>query len=91
MATVLITIDTMTIQNLIENLKKANKLHTTVEKYTLIVNDKSETQGALFFIPIDAKEFKLLLPAPFHTSVLIEDSKPTFLQILMHKEALLLK
>lgn len=81
----------MDIQTLIEKLKKSNDLNTTIHKFTLIVNDKSETQGALFFIPIEGKEYKVLVPAPFHGDLLPEDHKPTHLKIVMHKEALLLK
>lgn len=91
MDTVLNTAYTMTIQNLIDNLKKTNQLTALVEKFTFIVNEKSETQGALFFIPIESKEYKILIPAPFHTDVLDDKSNPSYYKIVTHKEALLLK
>ncbi|MCI0921810.1 hypothetical protein [Sphingobacterium rhinopitheci] len=81
----------MDIQILIDKLKKANELSTPVQKHTLIVNEKSETQGALFFIPIEAREYKVLIPAPFHTEVLGSENTPTHQKIVMHKEAFILK
>lgn len=81
----------MNTLDLLNTLKKANEHTNTVSKHTLIVNDKSETQGALFFIPINGKEFKVLIPAPFHSEVLSDDKKPTYLQVLQHKEAFILK
>lgn len=81
----------MHIQSLIDKLKESNALTNPVKKFTLIVNEKSETQGALFFIPLGSKEFKVLIPAPFHSDVIAIDNNPSLAKILNHKEALLLK
>lgn len=81
----------MNIQFLIDTLKQTNELTKEVKKFTLIVNEKSETQGALFFIPIGAKEFKVLVPSPFHSEIIPVEGNPTHLKILMHKQAVLLK
>lgn len=81
----------MNIQVIIDTLKKTGELTNPIRKFTLIVTDRSETQGALFFIPISNKEFKILIPAPFHNEILSEESKTTYLNVLNHKEALLLK
>lgn len=81
----------MNIQTIIDTLKKSNELGNLVQKHTLIVNDKSETQGALFFIPIASKEYKILVPTPFHLDLFEGNNKPTYHKLLMHKEALLLK
>lgn len=81
----------MNIEFLIKKLKEANELQTLVRKHTLLVNEKLETQGALFFIPIESKEYKVLIPAPFHTELLSTEEAPTHSKIINHKEALLLK
>ncbi len=81
----------MTIQLLIDTLKKNNKLKDVIRKSTLIVNEKSETQGALFFISIGPKECKILLPAPYHLEILEKNPTPANQDILEHREALLLK
>lgn len=81
----------MDIQILIDKLKKSNELSTLVQKYTLIVNEKSQTQGALFFIPVESREYKVLIPAPFHATVLEGDNNPTHQKIITHKEAFILK
>lgn len=81
----------MNINFLKDKLKESNSLDTAVKKHTLIVNDKSETQGALFFIPVTGKEYKVLIPAPFHTDILVEDAAPSYKAVLNHKEAVLLK
>lgn len=81
----------MTIQTLIDLLKKAKKFASPIQKHTLIVNEKSEEQGALFFITIGSKDYKVLIPAPFHSDVLTINCLPSHDKVLMHKEALLLK
>lgn len=91
MGTLLNTGRTMTIQTLIDKLKKTNEHQDPIRKFTLIVNEKSETQGALFFVPVESKEYKILVPAPFHLDLVSEENKPSHIKILMHKEALLLK
>lgn len=81
----------MDTQYLIKELKKHNEHNFLIKKYTLIVNDRSETQGALFFIPINNKEYKVLIPSPFHLELINGENKPTHLKILLHKEAFILQ
>jgi len=81
----------MNIEFLIKKLKEVNELQTPIRKHTLLVNEKSETQGALFFIPIESKEYKVLIPAPFHKELLSTDEAPSHHKVINHKEALLLK
>ena len=76
---------------LISKLKESKTLDNAVQKYTLIVNDKSEEQGALFFIPVGGKEFKVLVPAPFHKDLIQEDQVASYNKVLNHKEAAILK
>lgn len=81
----------MNIDFLKDKLKESNSLDNPVKKHTLIINDKSETQGALFFIPVTGKEYKVLLPAPFHEELFINDDIPSYKAVLSHKQAVLLK
>lgn len=76
---------------ILNSLKQANKLDQPVEKYTMLVNEKSETEGILCFVPTDRKEVKVLLPAPHHKSLLADSDTFTYKQLLSHKEAIVLK
>lgn len=81
----------MDIKTLINELKKANEHQKIISKHTLLVNDKSQTLGALFFICSLKKEYKLMIPAPFHSELLKDTTVPTALEVLQHKEVLLLQ
>lgn len=76
---------------IINSLEQAKKLDFDVEKYTLLVNEKSETQGVLCFIPLGNKEVKVLVPAPFHRDLMSASANFTYRQLLKHKEAIVLK
>lgn len=79
------------LDTIIKNLQQANKLDEPVEKYTMLVNEKSETQGALYFIPVKDREIKVLLPAPFHNDFPDLSGALTYRQLLKHKEIIVLK
>ena len=76
---------------LITKLKESNSLNLPVLKYTLIVTENAEEQGALFFIPVGSKEYKVLIPAPYHKDILSDEKANTYYNILNHKEAAILK
>ncbi|WP_164112502.1 MULTISPECIES: hypothetical protein [Sphingobacterium] len=79
------------LDTIVNNLQQANMLDRPVEKYTMIVNEKSETQGALYFIPIKNREIKVLLPAPHHKDFQGMCDALTYRQLLKHKEIIVLK
>lgn len=76
---------------LLNSLKQANKLDLPVEKYTMLVNEKMETEGILSFIPLDKKQVKVLLPAPYHKDLLELSETFTYKNLLLHKEVIILK
>lgn len=79
------------LDTIINNLQQANILDRPVEKYTMLVNEKSETQGALYFVPIKGREIKVLLPAPHHNDFQGLSEALTYRQLLKHKEIIVLK
>ncbi len=76
---------------LISKLKDSNTLNNAVQKFTLIVTESKEEHGALFFIPVGNKEYKVVIPAPYHKELLDNDQIATYARILNHKEAAILK
>ena len=76
---------------LISKLKESNTLHNIAQKYTLIVTENEEEHGALFFIPVGGKEFKVIIPAPYHKEFLDTPHITTYGRILNHNEAAILK
>ncbi|SKB97842.1 hypothetical protein SAMN05660841_03427 [Sphingobacterium nematocida] len=79
------------LNTIINSLQQANKLDQPVEKFTMLVNEKSETQGALYFIPIKDREIKVLLPAPYYKDFQGLSAALTYRQLLKHKEIIVLK
>lgn len=79
------------MNTLINSLKEQKILDSKVEKYTLLVNEEQEVQGALFFIPHGSREVKVIIQAPHHAKILIDNEAPTYKAVLNCKEALLLK
>ena len=78
------------MEQVIKKLKTLNRLEDQVEKYTLVIDDKQVEHGVLFFIPLDKFVVKVLIPAPFHQTIL-QDKLPTFKEILNNRHAMLLK
>lgn len=76
---------------IINSLQQVNKLDQPVEKHTMLVNEKSETEGILYFIPVGNKVIKVLLPAPYHSDFVNSSALPTYRQLLKHKEIIVLK
>lgn len=79
------------INIIIKSLEQAKKLDYPVEKYTMLVNEKSETEGVLCFIPLGNKEVKVLLPAPHHKDFINLSEIPTYRLLLKHQELIVLK
>ncbi|MEJ5054579.1 hypothetical protein [Sphingobacterium sp. MYb382] len=78
------------MQQLIKRLTDAGRINEQVEKYTLLVDEAQKSHGALFFIEVDGRTYKVMVPAPVHEAVL-KDGAPTAKGLLNHKEAMLLK
>lgn len=76
---------------IINNLQQAKKLEQPVEKHTMLVNEKSEIEGVLYFIPLGNKEVKVLLPTPYYKDFVDLTGGPTYRQLLNHREIIVLK
>lgn len=81
----------MNIQIIQEKLKSQQLLDTTIKKYTLLIDDKMNEQGALFFVPLGGKEVKIVIPSPFHQDFLKDESTITYKKLLQQKEIIILK
>lgn len=79
------------LTSIINSLEQAKKLDFDVEKYTLLVNEKSETQGVLCFVPLGNREVKVLVPAPFHKDLVESTENFTYRRLLKHKEVIVLR
>lgn len=79
------------LSTLLNILKQANKLDLPVEKYTMLINEKTETEGILCFVPMERKEIKVLLPNPYHKDLLELSTPFTYKHLLSHKEVIILK
>ncbi len=75
---------------IIKKLETLKRINDKAEKFTELTDENFVEHGILFFIPLDKFEVKVLIPSPFHKSIFVNGS-PTYKQILMHKEAMLLK
>ncbi|NQD70791.1 hypothetical protein HP439_08685 [Sphingobacterium shayense] len=72
-------------------LLTANKmLNEPINKFTLLIDEDGSEHGALFFIEIGSRKYKIMIPSPHHKS-LVENGSPTAKRIVDHKEAMLLK
>ena len=78
------------MQHILKLVTEAKLANEKVKKYTLIIDEQQREHGALFFIEVKGKSYKVLLPSPYHQE-LLKDSDPTFQQVLSHREAMLLK
>lgn len=81
----------MNITIITEKLKEANLLDHKIEKFTFLINEKSEEQGAIFFVPAGGREYKFVLSAPFHKDIIQDGETKSYKQLLNHKQAILLK
>lgn len=81
----------MNIQVIQEKLKAQQMLDAAVVKYTMLIDEKMNEQGALFFIPLGNKEIKVVIPAPDHISFLKDGSKVTYKNLLLNKDIIILK
>ena len=61
----------MNIEQIKNKLKDQKILEDKIKKYTLLIDDKMNEQGALFFVSIGGgKEIKIVLSSPDHTAFL---------------------
>lgn len=81
----------MNIQIIQEKLKAQQMLDAAVVKYTMLIDEKMNEQGALFFIPLGNKEIKVVLPAPAHLDFLKDESKVTYKNLLQSRDIIILK
>lgn len=81
----------MNIQIIQDKLKSLQLLDTIIAKYTLLIDEKMNEQGALFFILLGNKEIKIVLPAPSHQDFLKNEEKITYKNLLLRKEIIILK
>lgn len=78
------------MKQLIKLLASTQGLNQPVTKYTLLIDDKEKLHGALFYLSIAGKTYKIMVPNPFHEE-LLKDGDPLAKQLLEHREAMLLK
>ncbi|HLS94433.1 MAG TPA: hypothetical protein VK017_02665 [Sphingobacterium sp.] len=78
------------MERLLKLLKEHKLLSAPAEKYTLLIDEQGREHGALFFIEIAGRSYKIMLPSPHHETFL-RNTSPTVQQLLHHKEAMLLK
>ena len=78
------------MQSIIKKLESQKKLDDIASKYTLLIDENHSENGALFFISMDKFEAKILVPAPYHSSLLL-NGPPTYRKLLNHKEAMMLR
>lgn len=82
----------MNIQLIQDKLKSQQLFDNVIEKYTLLIDEKMNEQGALFFVPIgNNKEIKIVIPAPFHHDFLKEASMVTYKNLLLRRDIIILK
>jgi len=78
------------MQQIIKLVQESKLGNEKVKKHTLLIDDKQQEHGALFFIDVKGKNYKILVPPPHHVA-LLQEGGPTYQQVLQHKEAMLLK
>ena len=81
----------MNIQIIQDKLKAQQLLDSKIQKYTLLVDEKMNEQGALFFVPLGKGEIKIVIPAPHHQDFLKEDTQVTYKNLLLRKDIVVLK
>ncbi|TDS17690.1 hypothetical protein [Sphingobacterium paludis] len=69
---------------------KHQLLKQPAEKYTLLVDENQISSGALFFLAVNGKTYKVIIKAPHHESLLAKGI-PTIKDVLEHREAMYLK
>ncbi|UIR57553.1 hypothetical protein LZQ00_06970 [Sphingobacterium sp. SRCM116780] len=78
------------MEKLLKLIDQNKIVQNLVHDYSLVIDDKQITHGAIFIIKIDKKTFKLFIPAPFYTAVLDGENKPLIKTIIKHPEVMLL-
>lgn len=78
------------MQSLTKLLTDAGRLSELAEKYTLLIDEGQKSHGALFFVEVNGRNYKIMLPAPHHEK-LLENGAPKLKELIAHREAMLLK
>lgn len=82
----------MNIQVIQHKLKAQQLLDSKIQKFTLLIDEKMNEQGALFFVPLgNNKEIKIVIPSPLHDVFLADESQVTYKNLLLRKEIIILK
>ncbi|KGE12882.1 hypothetical protein [Sphingobacterium deserti] len=78
------------MEQLLTLFSKHQLLKQPAEKYTLLVDEGQITNGALFFLSVNGKTYKVIIKAPYHETLLAKGT-PTIKEVLEHREAMYLK
>ena len=78
------------MEQLLKLFSKHQLLNQPAEKYTLLVDEGQITNGALFFLAVNGKTYKVIIKAPYHEALLAKGI-PTIKDLLEHREAMYLK
>ncbi len=78
------------MENLLKLLTENKMLDSPVTKFTLIIDEGGTEHGALFFLTVGKRNYKVMIPHPHHIS-LLENGIPSSKKVVIHKEAMLLK
>ncbi|QBQ41296.1 hypothetical protein E2P86_09055 [Sphingobacterium psychroaquaticum] len=78
------------MQQLIKSLTEEKRLDELAAKYTLLIDESQKAHGALFFLEVKGRNYKIMVPAPHHEALLAKGA-PKLHALLNHREAMLLK
>ncbi|MGO1243788.1 MAG: hypothetical protein ACTJHT_12525 [Sphingobacterium sp.] len=78
------------MEKLLKSLVENKMLNQPISKFILLIDEQGKEHGALFFIEVGKRNYKLTVPHPHHIA-LIKNGLPTAKQIVYHQEAMLLK
>ena len=76
--------------NLLKKITDLKLLDQPVAKHTLLIDEKMKTHGALFFVEIQGRTYKIMVPAPAHEQLLAQQPLPVK-KLLDCKDAMLLQ
>lgn len=77
------------MEKLLKLIDQHKLQHTPVNDFSLVIDDKQVTHGAIFIIKIEKKTFKLFIPNPFYEDLIKDESKPLIKTIINHAEVML--
>lgn len=77
------------MQQLIKLASQQKALDTVAAESTLLVDEQGNEHGILYFVSLNGKKHKVMLPAPFHKDW--KDKAIKIKDLLNSREAMLLK